>query len=58
MPKKVVASEPVRCGWAKGEHLLFVESEDAAGHWGVPSGTFIYLSGPLKYHAYFPIYPH
>jgi len=32
MPKKVVASEPVRCGWAKGEQYIRYHDEE----WGVP----------------------
>src|SRR5215472_18677615 len=32
MPKKVGASEPVRCGWAKGEQYIRYHDEE----WGVP----------------------
>jgi len=32
-------------GWAPGRHLLFVEGQDAAGVWGVPTGVFIDLAG-------------
>ena len=28
-------------GWSLGRHLLFVESQDAAGNWGVPSAVFV-----------------
>ena len=28
-------------GWAPGRHLLFVEGQDAAGVWGVPTGIFV-----------------
>lgn len=30
-------------GWPSGKRLVLVESQDAAGHWGVPSGIFIEL---------------
>ena len=32
MQKKVVASEPIRCGWAKGEQYIRYHDEE----WGVP----------------------
>lgn len=38
-------------GLAPGRHLLFVESQDAAGHWGVPSAIFLPIVEPL----YFPL---
>ncbi len=28
-------------GWASGRHLIVVESQDAAGNWGVPSAVFL-----------------
>jgi len=28
-------------GWSLGRHLVFVESQDAAGNWGVPSAAFV-----------------
>jgi hypothetical protein len=28
-------------GWAPGRHLLLVESQDASGQWGAPSGVFV-----------------
>lgn len=28
-------------GWLPGRHLIFVESQDAAGNWGAPTGVFI-----------------
>ena len=28
-------------GWPAGRHLLFIESQDAAGNWGVPSAVFV-----------------
>jgi carboxypeptidase T len=28
-------------GWAVGRHILFVESQDALGNWGVPSAVFL-----------------
>ncbi len=32
-------------GWAPGRHLLFVEGQDAAGVWGVPTGVFVDVAG-------------
>ncbi|WP_394830133.1 peptidase M14 [Pendulispora rubella] len=28
-------------GWTSGRHIVFVESQDAKGNWGVPSSVFI-----------------
>jgi hypothetical protein len=28
-------------GWSAGRHLILVESQDAAGNWGVPSAVFL-----------------
>jgi hypothetical protein len=41
--------------WTPGDHLLFVESQDADGNWGVPSATFVHVFGPLNNHSYFPM---
>ncbi|HTT23021.1 MAG TPA: DNA-3-methyladenine glycosylase I [Candidatus Sulfotelmatobacter sp.] len=47
MPKKSAASEPIRCGWAKGERYISYHDEE----WGVPvhdDGTlfeFLILEG-------------
>jgi len=32
-------------GWAPGRYLLFVEGQDAAGVWGVPTGVFVDVAG-------------
>ena len=42
-------------GWAPGDHLIFVESQDADGNWGVPTAAFIDIIGPLTNHLRFPI---
>ena len=34
-------------GWTPGRHLLFVESQDAQGNWGVPSAVFLWVTGVL-----------
>ena len=28
-------------GWTPGQHMILVESQDAAGNWGVPSAVFV-----------------
>jgi hypothetical protein len=28
-------------GWSTGRHSILVESQDAAGNWGVPSAVFL-----------------
>ena len=33
-------------GWTPGNHLVFVESQDADGNWGVPSATFETINPP------------
>lgn len=38
-------------GWAPGRHLLFVESRDADGNWGVPSTAFLQEG----HHLYLPL---
>jgi carboxypeptidase T len=40
-------------GWALGRHLIFVESQDAAGNWGVPGAAFVWIIG----RTYFPFFP-
>jgi len=54
------ASETVRAtlnttGWAPGDHLALVESEDTDGNWGVPTATLIHILGPLTKRAFLPI---
>jgi murein tripeptide amidase MpaA len=41
-------------GWSPGRHLVFVESQDAAGNWGVPSAVFVW---PLSPDYYFTLAP-
>ena len=31
-------------GWSVGQHIIFVESQDSAGNWGVPSAAFIWIN--------------
>jgi len=38
-------------GWSSGHHLVFVESQDAAGHWGTPTATFITINPPYALSA-------
>jgi carboxypeptidase T len=33
-------------GLPSGRHLLFIESQDSAGHWGPPSALFFYVLDP------------
>ncbi len=33
-------------GWASGRHSIFVESQDAAGNWGLTSAAFVYVIDP------------
>ena len=42
-------------GWPTGRRLLFVESQDAAGHWGVPSAVFVTAFPPGGSRHFFPI---
>lgn len=37
-----------------GQHILFVESQDATGHWGVPTAIFFRLDEP-KPHLFLPL---
>jgi hypothetical protein len=39
--KEGVTAKINTAGWAPGRHLLLVESQDAAGNWGVPSAVFL-----------------
>jgi hypothetical protein len=53
-------SETVRAtlnttGWAPGDHLALVESQDTDGNWGVPTATLIHIIGPLTKRAFLPI---
>ncbi|MBX3014969.1 MAG: hypothetical protein KF832_25835 [Caldilineaceae bacterium] len=36
--------------WPSGRHLLFIEGQDSAGHWGVPTALFVEL-----YRLYVPL---
>ena len=42
-------------GWTIGRHLIFVESQDAAGNWGVPTAAFVWINPPLDKHFYLPL---
>lgn len=35
--------------WPMGRHLIFVESQDAAGNWGVPGAIFVDVVGEYRY---------
>jgi carboxypeptidase T len=39
--KEGVIAQVATEGWAVGRHLIAVESQDAAGNWGVPSAVFL-----------------
>jgi len=54
-PAQSVLAVVNTAGWARGDHLVLVESEDAAGSWGVPSATRVNIIGPLDHHAYLPV---
>jgi len=41
-------------GWAEGLHMIFVESQDSAGNWGIPSAAFIW-NGANKAALYLPL---
>jgi hypothetical protein len=43
-PVEAVQATVDTTGWSPGRHLLFVEGEDAAGSWGVPSAAFLCVS--------------
>jgi len=43
---EAVQAEIDTTGWAPGKHTLFVESQDAAGNWGVTSAAFLYIIDP------------
>jgi hypothetical protein len=45
-------------GWPAGRHLLFVESQDSLGHWGVPSAVFVQAYAPGTLLQFFPIFAH
>jgi uncharacterized repeat protein (TIGR01451 family) len=31
-------------GWTTGRHILFIESQDAAGNWGAPTAVFVWIT--------------
>jgi hypothetical protein len=43
---ETVASTIDTTGWAAGRHTVFVEAQDAAGNWGVPSAVFVDVATP------------
>jgi hypothetical protein len=40
-------------GWSPGRHIIFVESQDAAGNWGCPLRAFLMIS--FEPSAYLPL---
>ncbi len=34
-------------GWSPGRHMVFLEAQDAAGNWGVPTAAFVWIQ-PLR----------
>ena len=40
-PHESVTASISTAGWAKGRHLILVESQDVDGNWGVPSAVFL-----------------
>lgn len=42
---EAITAEVDTTGLAPGVHLLFVESQDAAGNWGVPTAVFLEIAG-------------
>jgi hypothetical protein len=44
-PVESVAVVVDTTGWTPGRHLVLVESQDADGNWGVPSGVFVDVTG-------------
>jgi hypothetical protein len=43
-------------GWPAGRHLLFVESQDSQGAWGVPSALFVQSYAPGTVLQFFPLF--
>ena len=40
-------------GWSPGRHIVYIESQDSAGNWGVPNAVFLTISGEPA--AYLPL---
>jgi len=38
-------------GWTPGQHLVFVESQDADGNWGVPGAIWVSIVPPYQFAA-------
>jgi carboxypeptidase T len=53
-PTETVQAVLDTTGWTPGRHLIFVESQDAAGKWGVPSAAFVWI---LSGDYYFSLAP-
>jgi carboxypeptidase T len=53
-PTETVRAELDTTGLTPGRHLIFVESQDAAGNWGVPSAAFVWI---LSGDYYFSLAP-
>jgi len=45
-PVEIVRAVVNTSGWTPGRHLLFVESQDATGNWGVPTAVFLWIARP------------
>ena len=43
-PTETVRTVVNTAGWSPGRHLLFVESQDAVGNWGVPGAVFLRIA--------------
>lgn len=44
-PVETLAAEIDTTGLNPGRHMIFAESQDADGNWGVPSSAFLWISG-------------
>ncbi len=53
-PVETVVATVNTTGWSLGRHTLFVEGQDAAGNWGVPSAVFVWVTAEAVI-TYLPI---
>lgn len=48
-PQEALGLEIETACWSAGRHLLFLQAQDAAGHWGVPSAALIEVTNAAQF---------
>jgi hypothetical protein len=55
MPVEAAFTAIDTTGWADGQHLIFVEAQDASGVWGAPTALFVSIGDSVGERRYLPL---